>query len=135
MRKSILMMLLAVASSGAMAEWVEVGGNDEQTTYTDLATISKNGNRAKMWHLISYKMTKELRVPLGQPAGKLFISIKEQTEFDCKEKQSRTTYVSYHSENMGGGESVYYSSKPTEWHQVPPETGFEILWEFACGKK
>lgn len=128
-------MLLAVVSSGAMAEWIEVGGNDEQTTYADLTTIRKSDNRAKMWNLISYTMTKELRVPLGEPVTKLYMSIKEQTEFDCKERQSRTTYVSYYSGNMGGGESVFYSSKPTEWYPVPPETGFEILWKFACGKQ
>jgi hypothetical protein len=48
MRKLILILLLAVLSSSAMAEWIKVGANDNSTIYADPATIRKEGNMVKM---------------------------------------------------------------------------------------
>jgi hypothetical protein len=48
MRKPILMMLLAVVSSSAAAEWVELGSNEISTAYSDPATIRRNGDMVKM---------------------------------------------------------------------------------------
>ena len=42
-----ILILLAVASGSAMAEWVPVGGNDRFTLYSDPTTISKSGNMVK----------------------------------------------------------------------------------------
>ena len=54
--------MLAVMSSSAMAEWVEVSKSGEKTeetnfitVYADPDTIQKIGNKAKMWVLIDYK--------------------------------------------------------------------------------
>src|SRR5471030_1082964 len=55
MRKTILMMLLAVVSGSAAAEWEEVANNENATTYADFVTIRKEGNLAKMWDVIDYK--------------------------------------------------------------------------------
>ena len=55
MHKAILMMLLAVVSSSAMAEWTVVNENKEFIQYADLATIRKLGNKVKMWGLNDYK--------------------------------------------------------------------------------
>jgi hypothetical protein len=44
MRRLILSVLLAVVSSSAAAEWVEVGRADTITAYADPATIRKAGN-------------------------------------------------------------------------------------------
>lgn len=51
MHKAILMILLAVVSSSAVAEWVQFGGNETITIYVDPATIHKAGNMVKMWFL------------------------------------------------------------------------------------
>jgi len=55
MRKSILAMLLVAASGSAGAEWTQVGTSDTSTVYADPATISKDGNIAKMWHLLDFR--------------------------------------------------------------------------------
>jgi len=47
MYKVILMMLLAVVSSSAMAEWVEVDTSDDSTYYANPNTIRKSGNKVK----------------------------------------------------------------------------------------
>lgn len=122
-------MLLAVNSNGAMAEWVLVGSNDEFTTYVNPSTILKSGNRVKMWKLHNFEAAQI------HDSGKQFMSIKAQSEFNCKEEQSRTLYYSMQSERMGGGNSIITDSKRGEWIPVVPDSIFETLWKFACGKR
>jgi hypothetical protein len=80
MRKMILILLLAVVSSNAMAEWVAVNRSKYATGYANPATIVKDGNIAKMWSLVDCKTITRF---IGGPP---FMSIKSQEEFDCKEK-------------------------------------------------
>jgi hypothetical protein len=126
--KTILMMLLAVVSSSAAAEWVKVSENEAATTYADPTTISKAGNMVKMWRLI------DLRKAVSIASDKPFISSKGQEEYDCKEEQSRVLALTFHSENMGGGEVVHSEANPTDWAPVRAGSIGETLWKFGCGK-
>jgi hypothetical protein len=128
MRKVILMMLLAVVSSNAVAEWVAVTHNKTVFVYADPATIRKAGNMVKMWELIDFKT---VQLP---DKNKPYMSIKYQLEFDCNKEQSRIlTYYAY-SGNMGGGEMAGFSSNPDKWEPVVPDAASEFLWQTACGK-
>jgi hypothetical protein len=60
MHKAIFLMLLAVMSSGAMAEWVKVGSNETDTLYIDPSTIRWADNTAKMWAMNDFKVTQRL---------------------------------------------------------------------------
>ena len=77
------MILLAVVSINAMAEWVEVGVNDfiGSTFYADTETISKSGNKVKMWVMYDYKTAHDV---VGDNFGK-YMSTKNHNEYDCKE--------------------------------------------------
>ncbi|MDD5300229.1 MAG: hypothetical protein PHD65_07020 [Gallionella sp.] len=130
MRKVILMALLVVASSSAMAEWVTVGSGDSSTTYADSATISKTGNIVKMWWLDDFKKADTAA------NGKAYMSMKGQDEFDCKGEQSRQLYFSFHSELMGAGEMVYNETlNHPKWYPVSLGSAGAALWKIACGKK
>lgn len=129
MRKAILMMLLAVVSSSAMARWVKVAGNETNTTYADSATIRKAGNMAKMWSVFDYK------TPVALDNGKRYMSTRAQFEYDCKEERMRPFAVSFHSKNMADGEVVYSAFDPGNWGPVPPGTVNDTLWKIACGKR
>ena|SRR3989338_622319 len=128
MHKVILMMLLSVMSSSAMAGWVKVGSNEKTTIYVDSATIQRTGHMAMMWHLIDFKTAKK-------DMGEAYVSTKDQNEYDCNEKKLRRRAFSEHSKNMGGGEVVYSDSFTTKWKPVTPESGIQILLETACGKR
>lgn len=128
MRKMISMMLLAAASSSAMAAWVDVGNNENTTIYVDPSAIQREGHLAKMWHLTDFKKPSR---DMGEP----YLSTKDQYEYDCKEAKSRRRASSQHSGNMGGGKVVYSDSFTSKWKPVPPDSGIEILWKFACVKK
>ena len=127
MRNTILMLLLAVVSGNAMAEWFFIEGNEKQKAYADPATILKTDNKVKMWSMIDLKETAKLS------DGKQFLSWKTQYEFDCKMRKFRMLAASMHSKNMGEGEvtnSLDFESP--KWEAVPPDSEGEILWKFAC---
>jgi len=130
-KRTILMLLLAAMSTGAMAEWVQVGGNDTTTTYADPSTIRKNGNIAKMWHMY------DLRVPQMKSFGK-FRSTKRLEESDCEGARSRILKVVFYSGQMGNGGVVISRDSSGgslgDWEHVTPETLGETLWKTACGK-
>ena len=131
MRKAILMLLLAVGSSGAAAEWVEVRGPESETftVYADSATIRKVGTVVKMWSLYDYKA---LHVtPVLSP----YMSMTKQYEYDCKEERQRTLFWSSYSGQMSRGIVVQTDTDPNNWSPVAPGTVGEQLWQLACGKR
>lgn len=128
MNKSIVALLLAAMSTGAMAEWVEVGSNEISTVYVDPATIRRSGDMAKLWSLI------DLKSPQRNKGSAPFLSSKTQQEFHCKEERFRILYLSLHSGKMGNGDVVYSENVLDKWTPVPPESGAEGFWDVACGK-
>lgn len=125
MRKVILTVLLAVVGNNAVAEWIDVGSNESVTIYVDPATVQRKGNMAKMWHLTDFKTHQK-------DMGDKYLSAKDQNEYDCKDIKMRRRASSQHSGNMGSGKVVYSDSFTTRWKTIPPESGTEILWKFAC---
>lgn len=138
MHRVILMILLTVVSSSAMARWVEIGNNENYTTYVDSTTVRKAGNKVKMWSLFDYK------VVFPSIEGRLTLSAKRQDEFDCKKVQSRVIDRSVHSENMGRGEVVYaehyMGNNPAGsgvglFASIAQGSILETMWKYACEKR
>ncbi|MGA7749617.1 MAG: surface-adhesin E family protein [Gallionella sp.] len=130
MSRIILMLLLAVVSSNAMAEWDKVARFDTKTIYIDHTTIRKSGYRVKIWALVDLKRA----IVIG---NKPFISWMTQVEFDCKQELMRQLAVDYHSDPMGIGEVVHSeaSTDDKNWMPLPPNSIFEAPFKIACGKK
>lgn len=133
MRKFVLMLLLTVVSSSALAAWVQVGSSTDFNSYADPASIRKDGvgamqgSKAKMLSLIDY-------TTVLTAAGKSYASIKAQHEFDCRQEQVRMLYSSIYSGHMGNGVEVESKFQPENWRPVPTRSIEEILWKVACGK-
>ena len=113
MKKLLLTLILAVMSSSAIAEWVEVAKGGEEietiTAYADPDTIRKTGNRVKMWVLVDYKKDEE-------EFGILSARLKE--EYDCKEKKQRILFMAFYSGHMGKDETVeILSGAEGSWQQ------------------
>lgn len=128
MRKTLLTMLLAVASSNAVAEWIMVGNNENDTLYADSATIIKSAHKVKMRMLHDYKKA-------IHAAGETFLSTAAQEEYDCQKNQARTLNFSFHSKNMGKGWKIYSETAHHNWEPVRPGSAREALWNFACRNK
>lgn len=127
MPKAILILLLAVVSNGAAAEWVNVSTDDSGSTiYADPSTIRKVGNRVKMWVLFDYRKA-------TLDAGDKIMSKRKHEEYDCKKKQIRLLYLSKHTGRFTEGKVVYLNDIPyNKWVPVVPGSVFEDLWRYAC---
>ncbi|MGA7749615.1 MAG: surface-adhesin E family protein [Gallionella sp.] len=93
MRRIILMLLLAVVSSNAMAsDWVSIdsAGDKERHVfeYADNGSIHTNGDIVTMWALEDYKFARRVQ-------GQAYRSIKMQWEVDCKSEQMRVVDSTY----------------------------------------
>jgi hypothetical protein len=137
MRKFIVLMLLAIVSGSAAAEWVKVGssgsGKDSHDIYVLPAYtfIRKADRTVKMWHMLDFK-TEQV-----SPLGAQFLSAKVMHEFDCKDNRLRLLFYTVLSANMGTGKVVYSydGTPPSDWTSFPPETLAETLWTAACRKQ
>lgn len=132
MKKKLgLALILAIVSSGALAEWEEVGtGNSGAFIfYADRATIRNLGATVKMWDLIDHKTVQKLSK--NEP----FLSAKNQSEYDCNAEKSRTVYFSNHAQKMGTGKVVYMGNDVQDWAPIPPGSVTETLSKVACGRE
>jgi hypothetical protein len=127
-RNAILMTMLAVVSTSAMAEWVKVGSNAMDTLYIDPGIRWTDRNTTKMWALNDFNTIQ--RIGEREP----FKSEKIEYEYDCKGQEARMLYFTSHTESMAEGSVVDFNVVPTEWAPVTPNTGQEELWKIACGK-
>lgn len=126
--KTVLMVLLAVASSSAMAEWVEIGSDETITIYADPATLHRQGSKAKMWDLGDFKIAEKFD-------DKSYLSVRQQQEYDCKGRKLRVLRAICHARNMGKGETICSNNKPRQWEPVLPVSFDESMWEIACKKR
>jgi hypothetical protein len=126
--KLLIAVLLAVLSTSVLAEWTRVSGDDGITTYADLSTIRKSGDKVKMWDLYDLKVVRT--------AGSTrYLSLAAQNEHDCKEETARRLALIFYSKNMGQGEVVYTSGAMHEEPQpISPGSMENTLFKVACGK-
>lgn len=93
--------------------------------------MRKAGNVVTMFYLIDYKKPQAFRV------GMSYLSAKTQAEYECKKHEWRELSYAWFSGNMGGGKIIVTDAelsdpKAAKWHPVPPDSGSEVLWRFAC---
>jgi hypothetical protein len=129
MKKLLLTLMLTVASSSAMAVWVEVSSSDDLgiTVYADPSSIRKADNKLEMWFLSDYKKVRGLR-------SARYMSVVSQIECDCMEEQVRPGHGTFYEGNMARGRLVSTGLSSLNWMPVSPGSIHEHLLIFACGK-
>ena len=123
MRKTILMLMLAAMSTGAMAEWVKHIEIGQAVMYHDPATIRKDGNLRKVWEVQDLKQRTD-----GAMSRRALV------EYDCKEERYRILSISSHSDRMAGGYIIVSSDTTNDWEHVPPSSPAEALLKVVCRK-
>ena len=127
MNKLILMML-TVASSSAMADWVKVFTSEDNKMNYYADPPSKHDsqvNTVTMWSLNDLNAARSLD-------SKPYLSLVLEKEYNCKDKQDRLLYSAYHSGNMGGREVLLTKYEDKKWAPIQPNTPSDALWEIAC---
>jgi hypothetical protein len=126
MKRTALALLLAVACGSAFAEWTRIGQSETgDTIYVDRSTIRTRENLVQIWYLY------DLSHP---PAGEKYVSVKAQSEFDCREGEYRAIAWNFYSKKMGGGDVVETGSDVSKWTPVVPGTLVQQVFKVACRK-
>ena len=124
-------MICLAISTGAAAEWVRVGGNNNVGVYADPASITLKGHFATMTSLLNFT-TAQTERSIGK---KPYLSQKDTREYDCINERQRLLRFSLRSKFMFAGELVRSNADDGEWRAVEPGSLGAALWKFACGKK
>jgi len=103
--------MLLLVSQSVMAEWTLINENNDTKFYVDFHSYQKvDKNKIKIWELNDY--------PMGVNG---IFSLKNLSEYDCKNKMRRTTYTITYSGNMGDGTSSSNDFN-NGWLPVAPDT-------------
>jgi len=127
------MALLAIASGSAVAEWVQIYADKNQTFFVDPTTIQKHENNiAEVLELI------DLQSPVKMSAG-LFSREKDiwsysmVVEVSCEKPQIRNLTANNYDKNMGKGNVVVTSPAEDKWTSFVPAMVAKAVQELACG--
>ena len=129
MKKLGVALVMTLASFCVTAQWLKVDYQNRQTTYIDLSSSIKGGNTVKMWVLTDYE--KVILLQGLQP----YSSMKELIEYDCWQRQERTTYYVTFSGNMGRGQSNNSFTVPnggSDWKPIAPDSVSSVMLKMAC---
>ena len=128
--KPLIAVLLAVFSTGAMAEWTYLTSREDKTwdVYIDKTTIRKRGNVAKMWALKDYKAPQK-------EVGGSYLSDRLLYEYDCVEVKVRHLAITLFSDNMGKGQVTFnHQYDNNKWADIAPGSMGMPSWKAACKK-
>ena len=126
---SIVFLFLNFVSSNVFAALIPIGENERWVAYGYTDNLQQSGHIAKVWVLFDYKS-----IQTSPISGKRYSSEKSQREIDCQSNQLRTTFVTWHSDRMGGGTVVYTGNSSTGWEPAGPYSVAVNIIKFACGK-
>jgi hypothetical protein len=115
-------------SGTAAAAWVQWATNPQSKIafYYDPASIKKTGNVARMSILFDFEKPEKER-------GKLYSSLVEQGDYDCRSTRRRVIQATWHPQRMGKGKGTASLDKPGPWVESSEDTE-KRAWKLACGK-
>ena len=128
--KLLIAALLAVFSTGAMAEWTYLTSSEDNAydIYIDKTTIRKRGNVAKMWELMDFK------APQKEASGS-YLSSRMLEEYDCVEIRQRLLALTDFSGNMGSGQIIFnHQYDDRKWAYIATGSIGMDKWKAACKK-
>ena len=125
---AMLVLLMTLASSSAMAEWVRVHGNDKVTVYADPSTMRNRLYIARIMTLFDFRAENVLR------DGNQYMSVIRETEFNCRENLQRMISYSIYSGKMGRGRMLDSGNEAQDWKPVSRANIALDMKSFACEK-
>lgn len=122
-----VMILTALFSGTASAEWVRVGGTHKYGGYVDMATIGQTDQTVTLWTLRDFTVTRQV-------ARGPYRSTKTKKQYDCRNHRSRLLFAKYYAGQMGQGRLVYQGKGTKQWAKIAPGSDGEAEWKVACQK-
>lgn len=124
-------VLLAATSTGLLAEWLPIGGNDEVAVYVDRDTVRRTGTRVKTW--LKWEWLKPQAILQTYPP-KMFVLHKQLQITDCAKGTLAAAQGIYYGDLDGAQVVDTYIYSETSWSfsEAVPETIGESIVKFAC---
>lgn len=132
MRRVTPIILLSLFCSSAAAEWtlLNTSKSDGTETYIDKSTVSRKGNKARLWYLDNFAS------PEMTSKGRKYLSSKGLHEFDCQDARRQLLQYTWYTDQMGRGEIVFAKNEPSDnGQEIVPQSIAEAMYKIACGKK
>jgi len=120
-------LVLALAGTGAAADWTAVGRPDEiYAAFADRSSIRRSGELALMHGLYDFRRQD------FTPEGRALYSTVVLREYDCAGRRVRLLSSIDFSGHMGEGEVASTNSRPGRWEAVVAGGIDDEFWHFAC---
>lgn len=124
-KPTVVPLLLALACTPALADWVRISTSETSVFYIDPAVSPKVGSNVTAWVLRDHTAA---QVGAGGP----FLSSKDQIELDCDGRRVRRIYTSDYVERAAKGKMVHYEYGPMSWNAIAPNTIMQRMLDMAC---
>lgn len=121
MRGIVALLLMALISS-ARAEWLKYGESDNAMYYYDPSTITTVDQYTRVWQFQDFK----------KRAADGSMSIRFQSEYDCKGSRFRILSWRTHAQGMLRGKTVDRGGKLEKWVAIAPGTSPAALLTDVC---
>ena len=128
--RNLLFILFVITSTPVLASWAKLVKTDNTTFYIDQATIHKNGQFVKVAELLDFN-------PKASEA--MALSLKLQTEYDCKAEKYRILEATPFSGNLLSGNMLTLSKEETgdvlqmkQWLLIDPDAPLHIILNAVC---
>ena len=128
--KKLAIIVLCCFSSVAMANWLELGGNDVAVIKIDTSTIKRNPYSIQAWVLFDFKKPQQI----FEGDRNIYSGI-ALYEYDCTENKARFLEKYAYTEKNGQGDRIFSSSKPENWLSIPPNVLNFKAFSYLCRPK
>lgn len=129
--KLFAVSVLMLISGNAVAEWQELGQNDQSIVFVDTATIQTQGNTAQIMSMLDFKK------PGQDPQTKQTVnSIIGLNEYDCTSGKYRPIEFKVFTGNRGKGKVVVDQKTPDSAFETIPNGSWAAgVFNVACRTK
>lgn len=129
--KLFAVSVLMLISGNALAEWQELGQNDQSIVFVDTATIQTQGNTAQIMSMLDFKK------PGQDPQTKQTVnSIIGLNEYDCTSGKYRPIEFKVFTGNRGKGKVVVDQKTPDSAFETIPNGSWAAgVFNVACRTK
>jgi hypothetical protein len=122
--KKFIVVLCAVVSFAASAEWVLVSKNELGTSLYIDPNIKIKGNLRMFWHMQD----------LSNADTQGDMSYRGIWQYDCSEKLQRNMQVAAFKQPMAVGQKSDEAYQPSDWVMIGKDASSQAMLTFVCSR-